>query len=108
MEISNIESLDTGKTVEEAEWDVDGAVDILRFIGGIMQDYKGDHYRFASGFGFTSHEPLGVIGAIGPWNYPLTTAAWKVGPALACGNSMVYKVRFDVHELERIVLTVLN
>jgi len=89
--ISNIESLDTGKTVEEAEWDVDGAVDILRFIGGIMQDFRGDHYSFASGFGFTSREPLGVIGAIGPWNYPLTTAAWKVGPALACGNSMVYK-----------------
>lgn len=42
-------------------------------------------------FGYTRREPLGVIGGIGAWNYPFQMATWKSGPALACGNTMVFK-----------------
>lgn len=45
------------------------------------------HNRFA----YTRREPLGVVGAIGAWNYPIQTATWKIAPAIACGNAIIYK-----------------
>ena len=45
----------------------------------------------AGSWGFASREPLGVVGGVGAWNYPLQTCTWKVAPALACGNTFVYK-----------------
>ena len=48
-------------------------------------------------FAYTLHEPMGVIGAIVPWNFPLLMWAWKVAPALACGNTIVIKVRIPGH-----------
>ena len=47
-------------------------------------------------FGYTLHEPIGVVGAIVPWNFPLLMWAWKVAPALACGNAIVIKVRSPI------------
>ena len=46
---------------------------------------------FPGGFSYTRREPLGVCAGIGAWNYPLQVACWKIAPALACGNAMVYK-----------------
>lgn len=52
----------------------------------------GDHFSLSDGnFAYTIKEPLGVVGAIGAWNYPFQMACWKAGPALACGNSVVFK-----------------
>ena len=52
----------------------------------------GQHIKLPGGsFAYVSKEPLGVVGAIGAWNYPLQTCSWKVAPALACGNTFVYK-----------------
>ena len=66
-------------------------IECLKLIGGILQDYHGNHYDMNGSFAYTTREPLGVVGAIGPWNYPLQTACWKIAPALACGNTVVYK-----------------
>ena len=87
-----METLDTGKPYYEAEMDVVTGVDAFRFIGGLVLNYHGNHYDLGGNFAYTSREPLGVIGGIGPWNYPLQTACYKIAPALACGNSLVYKV----------------
>ncbi len=52
----------------------------------------GQHVKLPGGsFAYVSKEPLGVVGGIGAWNYPLQTCTWKVAPALACGNTFVYK-----------------
>eukprot|EP00122_Pirum_gemmata_P009199 Pgem_evm1s8504 len=57
---------------------------------------NGRHTDMAGGsFAYTRREPLGVIGAIGAWNYPIQGAGWKAGPALACGNAMVFKPAED-------------
>jgi len=54
--------------------------------------YTGDHVSLANGsWGYTRREPLGVVGGIGAWNYPLQMAVWKSSPALAAGNSVVFK-----------------
>lgn len=90
-DFAHLETLDTGKPFYESEMDVGTGVDAMRFIGGIIQNYHGNHYDDGGNFGYTSREPLGVIGCIGPWNYPLQTACWKLAPALACGNAVVYK-----------------
>ena len=87
-----LETLDTGKPYYESKMDVGTGVEALRFIGGIIQNDHGNHYDAGGNFAYTSREPLGVIGCIGPWNYPLQTACWKIAPALACGNTVVYKV----------------
>ncbi len=54
--------------------------------------HTGEHIKMQDGsFGYTIREPLGVCGGIGAWNYPIQMAAWKSAPALACGNTMVFK-----------------
>lgn len=56
-------------------------------LAGEYLPFSGEDEKFA----FTKREPLGVVGAIGAWNYPIQTATWKIAPAIACGNSIVYK-----------------
>lgn len=57
-----------------------------------MLCYLGNHLKLSNGnFAYTIQEPLGVVGAIGAWNYPFQMACWKSAPALACGNTMVFK-----------------
>jgi betaine-aldehyde dehydrogenase len=57
----------------------------------ILPTLHGDHYDLGTAFAYTRREPLGVCAGIGAWNYPLQIACWKSGPALACGNAMVFK-----------------
>lgn len=55
---------------------------------------SGEHLPYADSynrFAYTRREPIGVVGAIGAWNYPIQTATWKIAPAIACGNSIIYK-----------------
>lgn len=56
-------------------------------LAGEFLPYAAEEGRFA----FTVREPFGVVGAIGAWNFPIQTATWKIAPALACGNAMIYK-----------------
>ena len=64
----------------------------LEFYGGVAPSIYGQHAKLPGGsFAIISKEPLGVVGGVGAWNYPLQTATWKIAPALACGNTFVYK-----------------
>ncbi|KAJ1348044.1 hypothetical protein KIN20_003256 [Parelaphostrongylus tenuis] len=91
-EISRWECLDSGKPIYEARLDVLSCVDTFNYYAGAGQALVGEHIPIDQDlFAFTKREPLGVVGCIGAWNYPIQTCSWKVAPALACGNSVVYK-----------------
>jgi 1-pyrroline dehydrogenase len=91
--LAHLESIDVGKPITAAKTDIPFIVDNLRFFAGAarLQEGKssGEYER-----GFTSiirREPLGVTAGICPWNYPLMMAIWKIGPALAAGNTSILK-----------------
>jgi acyl-CoA reductase-like NAD-dependent aldehyde dehydrogenase len=88
-----LEVLDNGKPIREAQIDLRSAVDALRYYAGWTTKLHGHTIpvRGSSRFNYTLREPVGVIGAIIPWNFPLLMAVWKVAPALACGNTVVLK-----------------
>ncbi|XP_072046168.1 4-trimethylaminobutyraldehyde dehydrogenase-like [Amphiura filiformis] len=87
-----MEVMDNGKPIWEARLDIWTAVDALDYFGSLAPTLAGEHIKMPSGsFGYTIREPLGVCGGIGAWNYPIQMAAWKSAPALACGNTMVFK-----------------
>lgn len=89
---AEIESRDAGKPIAESTTvDVPSAADALEYFGGVISGFSGRHFDFGSSFAYTRREPLGVCGAIGAWNYPLQIACWKLAPALAAGNTMVFK-----------------
>jgi len=92
-ELSVVESMENGKTVREAGGaDVDPAIDAFRYYAGWVRKLYGETIPVDGGFlNYTLREPVGVVGGIVPWNYPLQIAAWKVAPALACGCSVVLK-----------------
>ena len=91
-DLARIETLDTGKPIAEAlTVDVISAAECLEYFAGVAAAIHGDHYDLGDDFAYTRREPLGVTGGIGAWNYPIQIAAWKSAPALACGNSMVFK-----------------
>jgi len=92
-ELARLEVLDTGKPMAEANSvDILSAADCLEYFGGIAASLHGQHVDLGpTAFGYTRREPLGVCVGIGAWNYPLQIAAWKAAPALAAGNTMVFK-----------------
>lgn len=91
-EIASIEVEDVGKPLSEAiEVDVMTGADALEYFGGIAPSIHGEHYDLGNTFAYTRREPLGVCAGIGAWNYPIQIACWKSAPALACGNTMVFK-----------------
>jgi acyl-CoA reductase-like NAD-dependent aldehyde dehydrogenase len=92
-ELALITSLENGKTVREAlRADVAPAIDALRYYAGWVRKIHGDTIPVDGPFlNYTLREPVGVAGAIVPWNYPLLLAVWKIAPALACGCSVVVK-----------------
>ena len=90
--LARLEVLDTGKPIAEAMVvDVDSGADAIEFFAGLAASLHGDHIDLPHAFAYTRREPLGVCTGIGAWNYPLQIASWKSGPALACGNTMVFK-----------------
>ncbi|MFN3623790.1 MAG: aldehyde dehydrogenase [Hyphomicrobium sp.] len=88
-----LESLDVGKPIRDAlAGDVPNSIRTLRYYAEALDKVYGEVGPQAPDrFSYVVHEPLGVIGAIVPWNFPLMMAIWKVAPALAMGNSMVLK-----------------
>jgi betaine-aldehyde dehydrogenase len=92
-ELARLEVLDTGKPIAEAlVVDIDSGADCIEYFAGLAASLHGEHVDLGpSAFGYTRREPLGVCVGIGAWNYPLQIACWKSAPALACGNSMVFK-----------------
>jgi aldehyde dehydrogenase (NAD+) len=92
-ELAELETLDNGKPIFESRYvDMPMAVDVMRYFAGIATKIQGETINtLSSAFTYTMREPIGVVGAIVPWNFPLLLATWKLGPALACGNTVVYK-----------------
>ena len=92
-ELGLLETRDNGKPYFEARRiDVPSVAGVLRYYAGLADKVQGDTVPVAGPFlNYTLREPVGVVGAIIPWNFPLSMAAWKVAPALACGNTVVLK-----------------
>lgn len=91
--IAELETLDNGKPISESRLDVDASVDHFRYYAGWTTKIEGATIPVSvpNQLVYTKREPLGVIGLITPWNFPLSMAAWKLAPALACGNTIVIK-----------------
>ncbi|ETX15648.1 4-trimethylaminobutyraldehyde dehydrogenase [Roseivivax halodurans JCM 10272] len=91
-ELSELETMDTGKPLQETlVADATSGADALEYFGGIAAGLTGEHIPLGEDWAYTIREPLGVCAGIGAWNYPTQIACWKAGPALACGNAMVFK-----------------
>ncbi|MEX2622151.1 MAG: betaine-aldehyde dehydrogenase [Acidimicrobiia bacterium] len=91
-ELARIEVLDTGKPFQEAiAVDVLSGADAIEYYAGLAASIHGETFQLANSWIYTRREPLGVCVGIGAWNYPIQIACWKSAPALACGNSMVFK-----------------
>ncbi|RMH45244.1 MAG: betaine-aldehyde dehydrogenase [Alphaproteobacteria bacterium] len=91
-ELSELETVDTGKPLQETlVADAASGADALEYFGGIAASLGGEHVQLGADFFYTRREPLGVCVGIGAWNYPTQIACWKAAPALACGNAMVFK-----------------
>jgi betaine-aldehyde dehydrogenase len=91
-ELARLEVLDTGKPWQEAvAVDVLSGADAIEYYAGLAATIHGETFQLANSWVYTRREPLGVCVGIGAWNYPLQIACWKSGPALACGNAMVFK-----------------
>ncbi len=92
-DLSVLETLDTGKPLQETlVADATSGADALEYFGGLAGSLTGEHISLGGGdFVYTIREALGVCVGIGAWNYPIQIACWKGAPALACGNSMVFK-----------------
>ena len=82
-----------GKTLKEGLGETGRAVQILRYFAGDIQQPDGEHYPSANPntLLYTMQEPLGVVGVITPWNFPIAIPAWKIAPAIAYGNTVVFK-----------------
>lgn len=92
-ELAELETLDNGKPIFESRYvDVPMVVDVLRYYAGLATKIHGETVNTSeTAFTYTLREPVGVVGLIIPWNFPLLLASWKLGPALACGNTIVLK-----------------
>lgn len=92
-EIGTIETLDNGKPIfESRQVDMPMVAEVFRYYAGWATKIMGDTAPVRGPFlNYTLREPVGVIGAIVPWNFPLLLASWKIGPALAAGNTVVVK-----------------
>lgn len=94
QELAELETLNNGKPVKVArDFDIGDSVQCLRYYAGFADKITGQSIEVdnATKFAFTRHEPIGVCGQIIPWNYPINMWAWKVGPALAVGCTIVMK-----------------
>jgi acyl-CoA reductase-like NAD-dependent aldehyde dehydrogenase len=91
-ELAQLEALDTGKPLLNARaTDVPNAADHLRYFAGWVTKIEGATIPVGGQLIYTRREPVGVCALIVPWNYPLLLASWKLGPALACGNTVILK-----------------
>jgi acyl-CoA reductase-like NAD-dependent aldehyde dehydrogenase len=90
-ELARIESQNVGKPISGARGEVAMVANVFHFYAGAVDKHHGETIPVDGGVDVTFREPLGVCGLIVPWNFPLNIASWKLGPALACGNTVVLK-----------------
>jgi len=90
-ELARLESRNVGKPIQGARGEVGMVAEVFHYYAGAIDKHFGETIPVAGGVDLTFREPLGVVGLIVPWNFPLNIASWKLGPALACGNTVVLK-----------------
>ncbi len=90
-ELAQMETANVGKPIGESRGEVGMVAEVLHFYAGAVDKHRGATVPVAGGVDMTFHEPLGVVGAIVPWNFPIAITSWKLGPALATGNAIVVK-----------------
>jgi betaine-aldehyde dehydrogenase len=90
-ELAQIESQNVGKPISGARGEVGMVAQVFHFYAGAVDKHYGETIPVGGGVDVTFREPLGVVGLIVPWNFPLNISSWKLGPALACGNTVVLK-----------------
>jgi len=89
--LAAIEVRNAGHTIGNARWEAGNVRDVLNYYSGAPERLSGRQIPTAGGVNVTFHEPLGVVGVIVPWNFPMPIAAWGFAPALAAGNTVVLK-----------------
>ncbi len=90
-ELAALEVANAGHPVSAAEWEAGHVRDVLQFYAGSPERLSGRQIPVAGGLDVTFHEPLGVVGVITPWNFPMPIAVWAFAPALAAGNAVLIK-----------------
>ena len=90
-ELALLETRNVGKPIADSRGEATMVADVLHFYSGAVEKHRGATIPVAGGVDLTWPEPLGVVAAIVPWNFPLAIASWKIAPALACGNTVVVK-----------------
>lgn len=90
-ELAQLEVLNAGHTLGNARWEAGNVRDCLNYYAGAPERLSGRQIPVPGGIDVTFHEPLGVVGIIVPWNFPMPTAGWGFAPALAAGNTVVLK-----------------
>jgi acyl-CoA reductase-like NAD-dependent aldehyde dehydrogenase len=89
--LAQLEVANAGHTVANARWEAGNARDVIAYYAGSPERLIGQQIPVADGVDVTFHEPLGVVGVIVPWNFPMPVASWGFAPALAAGNCVVLK-----------------
>ena len=90
-ELSRLETHNVGKPIGDSRGEVQMVADVFHFYAGAVDKHYGETIPVTGGVDLTFREPLGVVGLIVPWNFPIAISSWKLGPALACGNTVVLK-----------------
>jgi acyl-CoA reductase-like NAD-dependent aldehyde dehydrogenase len=90
-ELAALEVENSGHTIGNARWEAGNVRDVLNYYAGAPERLSGRQIPVPGGLDVTFHEPLGVVGIIVPWNFPMPIAGWGFGPALAAGNTVVLK-----------------
>src|SRR5262249_6809952 len=91
-ELTALITIDMGKPITSSEWEVDYSAECLQWFAEALDHVYGEVAPLGPrALGTITREPVGVVGAITPWNYPLLMPAWKIGPALGAGNTVVLK-----------------
>ncbi|MFF9429642.1 aldehyde dehydrogenase family protein [Streptomyces sp. NPDC014746] len=90
-ELARLEVTEAGHTLGNARWEAGNVRDLLDFAAGGVERLNGRQIPVAGGIDLTILEPLGVVGVIAPWNFPMPIAAWATAPALAAGNAVLLK-----------------
>src|SRR5690349_20474779 len=107
--LAKLEARNAGKPISDARGEIGMVVETFRYYAGAPERLTGKTIPVSGGIDMTFREPLGVVGLITPWNFPLTIASWKVAPALAAGNTVVLKpaelTPLTSLELEKIAVT---
>ncbi|MDT4891812.1 MAG: hypothetical protein QOE97_847 [Pseudonocardiales bacterium] len=89
--LARLEVENSGHTIGNARWEAGNVRDVIAYYSGAPERLIGQQIPVADGIDVTFHEPLGVVGAIVPWNFPMPIASWAFAPALAAGNTVVLK-----------------